>query len=825
MIQNYLKLALRNLRKQPGLMLINVLGLSVGLACCMLAALHVYEETNYDRHHHRAEDLYRVGTVFVNMEGDNGVKEDASLNTPSPLADAMRHEFDEVEKTTRIHRIFQQEKTLIRSMEGGAAQHISAEPKGMFVDSSYFEMFRYEFVEGDPAKALTEPGTVVLLEEIAQKFFGNQPAAGKVLRISHDWFEGGEMDFRVTGVVRLPDAPTVLQGRFFMSLYSGGMGEFVRTNTNLGGNNMFATYLRLRPGSDYKALEAKLPAFVEKHITPHLKDKGYRKKQFLLPLTEAHLSDVGKSGQTGATGSKAYLYIFGSIALFTLLIACVNFMNLSTARSARRASEVGVRKSVGASQRHLVGQFLGESVLTSLISFGLALGLAYVALPFFNNLTDQHLSLSFSKKPEMFGGFFGLALLTGLLAGVYPAFYLSSFRPVEVLKGRLGNQMSAAMLRKSLVVFQFVISGALILASLVISGQMQFLQSTDLGFYRDQQIVLPLTSAAAKAAYPALKAELSRDGRLASVGASYFYPGIMNASDSGFRREGQTMEQSVGTRRNRVDFDFLQTLGVQPVAGRLFSRDFPADTALRLVINETAARKYGFESPQASIGQKVMFDWDGHEYRFEIIGVVRDFHFENLHETIEPYSFELNNTRRFNYLVARAHAGCDMPALLTSVESVWKRLVPSEPLGYTFLDDDFQKNYKTDRQMAGLVGGLTGIAILISCLGLFALAAFAAERRTKEIGIRKVLGASVAGITGLLAKDFLKLVVLAILIASPIAYWAMNQWLQDFAYRIDIQWWMFVLAGAAAVAVAFLTVSFQSIKAALTNPVKSLRSE
>jgi putative ABC transport system permease protein len=824
MIQYHLKLALRKLRKQPFLATINIVGLSVGLACCMLAALHIYQETHYDHHHERVEDLYRVGTVFVNLQGGQDSKEEASFNTPAPLAAALQREFAEIEKTARVQRVFQQEKTLIRSMEGGTVQRTFSEPEGMFVDSTYFELFRYSFLEGNPAQALREPGTVVIGQDIARKFFGNEAALGRVLRISHEWFEGGEMDFRVTGVVQQPEDPSQFKGRFFMSLYSGGIGEFVRTTTSFGGNNMFATYLRLHSGADGKALEDKLPAFVEKYVTPDLKERGYRKKQFLTPLRDAYLSDVGKS-QTGATGSKAYLYIFGSIALFTLLIACVNFMNLSTARSARRANEVGVRKSVGASQTSLLRQFLGESMLTSLVSFALAMGLAVVALPFFNDLTEQQLSLSISRHPWLFSGFFGLALLTGLLAGIYPAFYLSSFRPVEVLKGRLGNHLSAAMLRKSLVVFQFVISAGLILASLVIGEQMRYMQSTDLGFSRDQQIVLPLTSAAAKAAYPALKAELSRDSRLASVGATQFYPGIMNASDSGFRREGQSVDESVGTRRNRVDYEFLQTLGVQLVAGRLFSREFPADTARRMVVNETAVKKYGFESSQAAVGQTIMFTWDGEDIRFEIVGVVRDFHFENLHEAIEPYAFECYNGPHFSYLVAHAQAGSDMPALLASVGSIWKQKVPSEPLEYSFLDEDFQENYKNDRQLASLVSSLTAIAILISCLGLFALAAFAAERRTKEIGIRKVLGASVAGITGLLAKDFLKLVVVSFVIAFPLAYHFLQRWLADFAYRIDIQWWMFVTAAFAAVLVAFLTVSFQSVRAALANPVKSLRSE
>jgi len=784
----------------------------------MLIALYIYEETHYDRHHERVEDLYKIGTTFVNLQGASDTREQPTFNTPAPMASAMQREFPEIEKTARTVMVFGRDKTLLRSVEDGAVLKAFNEPKGYFADSTYFELFQYEFLEGSPAKALAEPQTVVLSDEIAQKLFGNEPAYGRSVRISTDWFEGGDLDFRVTGVFRQPDVPTHLDGRFFMSLYSGGFGDFLKRTTDLATNNMFGTYLRLHPGADGKALEAKLPAFVDKYMANDLKARGFGKKQFLTAVPDIHLSGVGKGG------SATYLYILGSIALFTLLIACVNFMNLSTARSARRASEVGVRKSVGASKATLVGQFLGESVLIAMASFVLAMVLAWAALPFFNQLAERQLSLSFLENPVLYGGFFALALLTGLVAGIYPAFYLSSFRPVEVLKGKFVNNLSAVFLRKGLVVFQFVISAGLILASLVIGTQMKFLQSQDLGFQKDQQIVLPLLSGAAVAAYTPLKAELQRDSRIAGVGASQYYPGIMNPSDMGFHKEGETVEQMVITRLNWVDNDFLPTLGIQPVAGRLFSAEFPSDTSNKIILNEIAVKKIGFPSPQEAVGQKVVFNWENREHRFDIIGVVKDFHFESLHETIEPYGFQLNNRPQHNYLIARASTG-EMPALLASIESIWKNLVPGEPFEYSFLDEDFQKNYKADRQMASLVGSLTGIAILISCLGLFGLAAFAAERRTKEIGIRKVLGASVAGITGLLAKDFLKLVVIAIVVASPIAYWAMNQWLQDFAYRIDIQWWMFVVAALVAVGIAFLTVSFQSIRAALSNPVKSLRSE
>ncbi len=822
MIRNYFILALRNFRKNKFFSGINIFGLSVGLACCMLISLYLFEEMHYDQHHPRAADLWQVGTTFIKPQETGEDRERATFNTPAPLAGALQRVFPEIEKTTRLQQVFDREKTLLRSIEGGVVQKAINEPKGYFADSTYFDLFPAEFLEGNPAQALNAPQSVVLSENVARKLFGNQSAYGRTVRISNNWFETGDLDFQVTGVFRPSKAPSQLDGHFLMS-YSGELSKFIGQTTDLATNNMFATYLLLRPGSDGKALEAKLPAFIAQYASADLKARGFHKKQFLVSVPDVHLSGV-KVGDEVIGGNRTYLYILGCIALFTLLIACVNFMNLSTARSAQRASEVGVRKSIGATKANLVGQFLGESLLISLVSFVLALAFVWAGLPAFNRLAERDLSFSLLQNPLLYAGFGVLALGTGLLAGLYPAFYLSSFRPVEVLKGKLVNSLSATFLRKGLVVFQFVISAGLILASLVISTQMKYLQSTDLGFYKDQQIVLPLLSKAALAAYEPLKKALQEDSRITDAGASQYYPGIMNPSDVGFIREGQAVEQSVMTRRNWVDDGFLTTLGIQPVAGRLFSSEFPTDSVSKVILNEMAVKKLGFASSEASIGQPIMYNWKGKLYKYEILGVVRDFHFQDLHEPIAPYCFHRNNDPNYNYLLARANA-TDMQPLLASIEAIWHRLVPGEPFEYTFLEDDFQKNYKADRQMAALVGTFTGIAILISCLGLFGLAAFAAERRTKEIGVRKVLGASVAGITGLLTKDFLKLVIIAILIASPLAWWMMHKWLQDFAYRIEIQWWMFALTGLAAVLIAFLTVSFQSIKAALANPVKSLRSE
>ncbi len=815
-------MAFRSLRKTPVFSSINTLGLAVGLACCMLISLYIFNETHFDRHHERPYELCRLGSTFIKLNGDDAGREFRTFGTSAGLGEALKNEFGEIEKTARLLSLMQHDKTLIRVMDGSNVAAAFNEPRGYFADSTFFELFRYEFLEGNSSACLHEPGTVVISDELARKFFGEKRAEGQVLKISSSWFEGGELDFRVSGVFKKPEEQTQINGSFFMAMHSGNLTDFLRQQANLTRNNMFSTHLRLRPGVKASDLEAKIPAFVEKHMAADLKARGETRKIFAVPMPDVHLYDLQTDS---AMGKKVKLFMLGSIALFTLLIACVNFMNLSTARSSKRAAEVGVRKSVGASQWQLVRQFLSESVLISLFSLAIAFVLVKMALPAFNNFADLNLRFSPGKQPILTAAFLGAALLTGLLAGIYPAFYLSSFLPVEVLKGHYVNRFSVVFLRKSLVIFQFVISAGLIFTSLIISEQMCFLQNKDLGFQKEQQIVLPLRSENAVLAYQPLKSELLKDSRVASVGASQFYPGIMNASDGGFYKFDQTPNQAVMTRRNWVDADFMKTLHFEVADGRLFSAEFPGDTLFKIVINETAAKKYGFDSAQDAVNQNIKIYHQNQEYSFEVVGVVKDFHFENLHEPIAPYAFELRLSPYYNYFIVHAQTGADLPKLISKIESVWKSLVPGEPLEYSFLDADFQKNYKSDHQMAGLIGSFTGIAILISCLGLFGLSLFTAEQRTKEIGIRKVLGASVAGITGLLAKDFLKLVVVAILIASPIAYFFMNKWLQDFAYRIDIQWWMFAAAGAVALAIAFLTVGFQSVKAALANPVKSLRSD
>ena len=795
---------------------INVFGLSIGLTCCILISLYLHNELSYDSFHKNVRSIYQLGTTFV-KEG----KEDRTANTPAPMARVMQMEFPEIEKGTRLLRMFADDRTLFQYTEPGGNVRSFFETKGFVADSTFFQVLTYKFKEGDPASALMNPNSVVLNEATANKIFGRESPINKTLFISSSSI--GDGTYKVTGVFTDPPNPSHIDAGFILSAGSASSNGFFGRQNDLASNNMFYTYFLLKPGADAKKLEAKFPAFIDKHAGANLKAMGFYKKQFLTGIKDVHLH-ANTSSNVSPSGSVTYLYILGSIALFTLLIACINFMNLSTARSSKRAAEVGVRKVLGAEKGALIRQFIGESVMMSMIAFIFALVFAKLLLPLFSKLSAKELIFSFREHGVLLAGFLLLALLTGLLAGSYPAFYLSSFQPVKVLKGKISNSLAAISLRKALVIFQFVISAGLIVASVIINNQMQYLKNKDLGFDKDQQVVIPLRSGTAKNSYATLKDELKKNTQIDNVGASMYYPGIINPSDMPLYKEGDNMNSAKRTFMNWIDASFLQTLGIKHVAGRLFSPEFPADTNLRMILNEEAITKIGFKNSQDAIGKKVGIDWQGETYWWEIIGVVKNFHFVDLHSAIEPYGFQLNNRQSFNYLVAHAKTG-NMGSVLESIGKTWKQLNPNEPFEYTFLKDDFQKNYEADNRLAGIVRNFTIIAILISCLGLFGLATFSAEQRTKEIGVRKVLGASVGNVVGLLSKEFLKLVFIAILIASPITWFVMNKWLQDFAYRTNISWLVFVITAVIAISIALLTISFQAIKAALANPVKSLRTE
>jgi putative ABC transport system permease protein len=739
------------------------------------------------------------------------------------MGEMMKQNFPEIQQTTRLSRLFSEDKTLLQYTAKSGETKSFYETKGLMADSTFFRIFTYNFVEGNPATALDNPNTIVINEEIAKKLFDNEPALNKVIHVSSS--TNGDHDFLVTGVFKPINKPSHIDGRFFMSMMGGDIANYIKSaGTNLVNNNMYFTYLLLKPGADAKSLQEKFPSFMDKFAAKDLKATGFNKKQFLVPLKKIHLSEDVKSNVT-ESGSKTYLYILSSIAIFTLLIACINFMNLATARSSRRSSEVGIRKVLGAKKRFLIVQFLGESLLMSLIAFLLAMVFTKFLLPAFNAVSGRNLSLSFLNNISIILVFLLLSIITGLLAGSYPAFYLSSFKPVKVLKGKFSNSLAAVSLRKGLVIFQFVISVVLIIASVVIANQMHYLRSVNLGFDKAQQIVIPLRSKNAKNMYASFKSELLKQFAVANTGASLFYPGITNFADNIFYTDGETMQQGKDVKMNYVDTSYLQTLGIKPVAGRVFSNNFYAsDTSGSTILNETAVKQFGFPTPQDAIGKKLHFNFRDSTYNFEIVGVVKDFHFEDLHVPISPYGFQVNNPPQYNYMIVHAKQG-NINSILQSIQNIWHNLNPTEPFEYSFLDEDFQKNYDAENRLASIVGYFTAIAILISCLGLFGLATFSAEQRIKEIGVRKVLGASVTSIVTLLSKDFLKLVAIAIVIASPIAWWAMNKWLQSFAYKINIGWMVFAITTLVAILIALITISFQAIKAAIANPVESLRSE
>ena len=684
MIKNYFKIAWRNLMKNKIFSFINIFGLSVGLTCCMLISVYLYNEVSYDKYHKNIDQLYQLATTFV-KDG----KEDKTPNTPAPMAAAMKQEFPEISETARLMTLFSDDKTLLQYKEGNAAPKSFYETKGYMADASFFKLFTYNFIEGDAANSLKEPNSIVLNEEIAKKFFGDQPALNKVIHVNSN--TNGEFDFKVTGVYKPIDKPSQIDARFFISVRGGGIEQFMKQQTDMVSNNMFNTFFLLKPGADAKQLETKFPAFVDKYMGTGLKAAGFYKKQFLIPVKDLHLySGMSNDISSVGTVSVTYLYILASIALFTLLIACINFMNLSTARSSKRSAEVGIRKVLGAQKRSLVKQFLGESLLMSMIAFAIALCITKLLLPAFSSVSGRNLSLNFLEQWFIIAGFFALSIITGLLAGSYPALYLSSFQPVKVLKGRFTNSLSAVALRKGLVVFQFIISVVLIIASVVIMNQMKYLRSTDLGFAKDQQIVIPLRSTTAKNIYASLKNEVKANPQVQNVGATLYYPGIVNPSDMGLYKEGKTVNDAKDVHTNWVDESFLQTLEIKPASGRLFSKDFPSDTSSRMILNEEAIKQIGFKSPQEAIGNKVYFDWRGQNYSWTIIGVVKDFHFQDLHVPIAPYAFQLNNQPNYNYLIIHAKAA-DPSSLLQSIRASWHKLNPNEPFEYSFLDQDFPK--------------------------------------------------------------------------------------------------------------------------------------
>ena len=808
MLINYLKIAWRTLRKQQGFTFINVFGLAVGLACCLLLMLYVLDELSYDRYNAKADRIYRI-----NSDIKFGGSDMHMAVSPDPLGPTLKKDYPQVEQYVRLH---QRGTSLVK--RAGEATNLR-EDNIVFADSTLFVVFTLPFVAGDPKRALAEPNTVVISESAATRHFGKQNPMGQTLVLDN------RQAYKVSGIMRDVPKNSHFRSDFFLTMLNDDYpwGQWLSNN--------YHTYILLKPGTDEKTFAKNLDIVIEKYVGPQamqmigvtmdqFRKSGNRFQFGLVPLTNIHLRSK-QLYEMSPGGDIQYVYIFSAVALFILLIACINFMNLATARSVNRAKEVGVRKVLGSKRQQLVGQFMTESMLTSTLAMFLAVSIVAVALPGFNTLAAKELSASQFVSPYYLPLLIALPILVGLMAGSYPAFFLSSFRPITVLKGKLNVSFKRAGLRSSLVVFQFMMSVVLIVGTIIVYRQITYIQTKNLGFNRVQILTINGVYAIGKQA-ETFKQEVLRLPGVVSGSISGYLPTPSGRSDNSFFPEGEIdQKKAVIMQSWGVDHDYVKTLGMQMVAGRDFSRDFGADSS-GVILNETAAKLFG---GQNIIGKRIArFDDPQNKTMktFTVLGIVKNFHFESLRKNIGALSLVLDsNSGALSFRLSST----DIPALVKQIEAKWKQMTPGQPFSYQFMDDSFDEMYRSEQRIGTIALTFAALAILIACLGLFGLAAFMAEQRTKEIGVRKVLGASITSIIGLLSKDFLKLVLIAILIASPIAWWAMNQWLKDFAYKIDIEWWMFALAGILAVGIALVTVSFQSIKAALMNPVKSLRSE
>ncbi|HXL54953.1 MAG TPA: ABC transporter permease [Chitinophagaceae bacterium] len=809
MPKNYLKIALRNLWKNKGFSAINIIGLSVGLATCLLIMLYVMDELNYDKYNEKADRIYRVDGD-LQFGGNHFVLAVA----PEPMGPTLKKDFAQVEQYVRFRNY------------GGflvkKGNENLQENKVVYTDSTLFDVFTLPMIAGNARTALKDPKSVVITEKVAKKYFKTTDnVVGKTLTINDTG------NFKITGIIK--DIPT--QSHFDFDFFVSMNGSIQSWEVNNWVSNNENTYIVLKKGADPKALEAQFDPMVEKYVGPQVvsllnikmdefKKSGNYDRYTLTPLTSIHLYS-NKVAELGANGNIQYVYIFSAIAIFILLIACVNFMNLSTARSSNRAKEVGVRKVLGSLRNNLITQFLTESILISFIALVLALLLAWALLPYFNQIANKELGIGLLSKSWLWPSLIVLMLVVGLLAGSYPAFYLSSFKPIVVLKGKLSGGFKRSWLRSGLVVFQFWISIILVIGTIVIYNQINFIQNKKLGYSREQVLVLQNTDPLGTQA-KAFEDELLKLPGVQSATMTGYLPTSDWRSDSPlFSDASLDQKRAVSSQIWTVDENYIPTLGMKMAKGRNFSKQFLTDSS-GIIVNEAAAKLLGFADP---INRPLYYLTDlktKQTATYHIIGVVKDFNFNSLRETVTPLALFLGNQ---NSKIALKVSTTNIKSLIVQIENKWKAMLPGQPFSYSFMDEQFNNMYRTEQRISEISITFAILAILIACLGLFGLVTYAAEQRIKEIGIRKVLGASVTNLVGMLSKDFLKLVTISALIAFPVAYWAMNKWLQDFAYRVTISWWMFVAAGAAALLIALITVSFQSIKAAIANPVKSLRTE
>jgi putative ABC transport system permease protein len=810
MIKNYFKVALRNLWKSRGFSAINIIGLAAGLGVCLLIVLYVMDELSYDRHYQNADRIYRLDAdLYINNTLFN------SATSPKPLAVQLVKDYPEVEAMVRISYFNSPTDIMIRKGNSWVQDHHLA-----FADSTFFQVFTVPMIAGDPNTALNEPHSIVIDESAARRYFNSTDVVGKTLELDDKTL------CKVTGVMQDMPRQSSFHFSFIRPLHDSWSGDDDKWL-----NNSAQSFILVRRGADRAFLQDRVDATVNTFVNRDLesllhlsvktmKQTGGHVRYHLMPLTDIHLHS-NKSYEFEANGNSSYIYIFSFIAILILIIACVNFMNLSTARSAGRAKEVGIRKVAGSTRGNLIFQFLTESVLLSFFSLLLALGFALLLLPMFNTLSGKELHADILFSPRFLLLLAGLGFLVGCLAGSYPAFYLSSFQPIKVLKGSIATGFKSSWLRSSLVVFQFFISIGLIIGTLVIYRQLNYIRSREIGFDRDQVLVVHNIASAGDELKTFRKELLQLSGVADATLASE-----LPTQGSGYNQSGWFRDASADTKAVivltdlGVDEHYVPTLGMQVIKGRNFSPEFPTDS-MGILVNEATVQLLGWKDPMTQ--DLYRLDDKGKPVPFHVVGVLKDFNYNSMHQKVGPVVLTLEHSY-WRSMAVRLRPG-DTYSKVDQIEAKWKALFHGMPFSYTFMDNDFDKLYHADVQTGQVFITFAVFAILIACLGLFGLVTYAAEQRTREIGIRKVLGASTGGLMSLLSRDFLKLVLIASLIAFPVAWWAMNQWLQSFAYRIGISWWVFVVAGITAILIALVTVSIQTIRAAVANPVKSLRSE
>ena len=793
MIKNYLKIALRNLWRHKGYSFLNILGLAVGMTAFFLIFLYVGMELSYDRFHTKADRIYRIvadiktPTEVIHPSGP-------SWAVPSHL----KMDFPEIEAFVRTNNY----DVLVRK---GDVKF--QETNALLVDSTFFKVFDFKLLKGNPATALKEQLSVVLSETAAKRYFGNGDPMGQTVLLT-----GNSLPAKVTGLMK--DIPENSQITADMLVSMNTLTEKLAPGLDdQWGNYGALAYILLKPGTDAKAMEKKFPAFLERRNGKEMKQNQMYATLFLEPLKDVYLHST-RGGQR--KGNINNVYIFSIIGIFILLIACINFINLSTARSIERAKEVGIRKVVGAAKRQLSGQFIGESIILCLFAFVLAVLFSALLLPLFNELAGKTISKGIFSNATNVLELLLIAIGMGLVAGIYPAIVLSSFRPVSVLKGRFASGTKGILLRKALVISQFTISIVLIIATLVVYFQMDYMRNQELGFSKDQMLVINTNNDPAKETFR--QSVLNIPG-VQSAALSSSVPGGGNPAAYSEIENTKGELQVANLDLYFVDFNYIPQFNVKVVAGRAFSKEFGTDTTKAMMLNEAAVKMFGYSSPKQAIGKR--FKQWGREGT--IVGVVKDFHFRSLQQDIKPLSIRIEPEGC--ELVSVKISGKNIRQSIAAIEQQWNQLIPSRPFSYFFLDEYFDRQYRDEERFGRLFLNFAVLAIFISCLGLLGLASYSTIQRTREIGIRKVLGADVTGIVGLLSADFLRLVVVAFVISSPLAWLLMHSWLKGFAYRINIPWWVFLLAGSAAILIAIATISLQAVKAALANPVKSLRTE